>query len=439
MKLTSTKLATLACFAAFAAAVPAHADILEANMVSLRIQLRGQLLAENTDYGTGTDQRGDRTDFRFARFRLTLTGMMDETYGFQINTTSITSGTKTGVTGYGVSGQDTDSNDGNIRLHDGYFIANYYPWLNFKIGLTKNPLTRANLDGCFDPLTMDRSMFIFTAYGTVPAKASRDIGVSFWGKLADGRIVYQAAVFQGREGFTRTTNPMNQTTVVSSQTPSDNFLYVGRVHYSFWDKEESSGYEGSYLGDLKILTFGIGAAYEGAAVYKNVTSAGFVQNSETVDYTAFTADMMFEYPTPSGTYTLTSAYLKNHFDDAYKTNLNPGDRTANIGGGNGQKDGWYVRGAYLLPQTFGKAGRVQPYAYYENWDFASIAGVTEQNIKQKAYGFNWYITGNNNVRFTTEYQITEFEKPTALASGTGVNPTGFKETKSIRAMFQVAF
>ncbi len=439
MKLSLTKLGTLACFAALAVAVPAQADILEADMQSLRVQLRGQLMIENTDYGTGTDQRGDRTDLRFARFRLTITGMKDDTYGFLINTTSITSGTKTGVTGYGVSAQDTDSNDGNIRLHDGYFIANYYDWLNFKIGLTKNPLTRGNLDGCFDPLTIDRSAFIFSAYGTVPAKASRDIGVNTWGKLADGRVVYQAAVFQGREGFTRTTNPMNQSTVVSSQTPSDNFLYVGRVHYSFWDKEDTSGYEGSYLGDLKILTFGVGAALERAAVYKNVTSAGLVQNSETADYTAFTADMLFEYPTPSGTYTVTSAYLKNHFDDAYLTNLNPGDRSANIASVNGQKEGWYVRAAYLLPQTFGKAGKLQPFAYYENWDFAVIAGVTEQNIKQKAVGFNWFITGNNNVRFTAEYQINEFGKPTALASGTGVNPAGFTETKTIRAQFQVAF
>lgn len=122
------QLAALAFGAAISIPPPSFANILEANMISLQVQMRGQLLAENTDYGSGTAFEGNRTDLRFARF-LTLTGMMDETYGFQINTTSITSSTKTGSTGYGVSGQDVDSNDGNIRLHDGYFIANYYDWL----------------------------------------------------------------------------------------------------------------------------------------------------------------------------------------------------------------------------------------------------------------------------------------------------------------------
>jgi hypothetical protein len=440
MNLSTNKLGLLALVAALAAPAPVLANIIEANMKSLEVRLRGQLLAENTDYGSGTAFEGNRTDLRFARFRLTLTGMMDETYGFQINTTSISSSTKTGSTGYGVSGQDTDSNDGDIRLHDGYFIANYYDWLNFKIGLTKIPLTRGNLDGCFDPLGIDRSAFIFSAYGTVPAKTSRDIGVTSWGRLADNRVVYQASVFQGREGITRLTHPFTLASVTSSPTPSENFMYVGRVHYSFWDKEAASGYEGSYLGDLKVLTVGIGGIYEPSAVYRNVTSAGMVQNKETVDYTAFTADVLCEYPTTSGTYTLTSAYLKNHFDDAYKTNFNPGDRLANIGGLNGQKEGWYVRGAYLMPQTIGKKGKLQPYAYHESWDFAQISGVTEQNIKQQAVGINWYITGNNNVRFTLEYQRNKFAKPTAFANGTASPSVGTNTANTaIRGMFQVAF
>lgn len=425
---------------ALVASVTMSADIIEANMVSLEIKLRGQLLAESTDYGSGADFTGDRTDLRFARFRLTLTGMMDETYGFQINTTSVLGTTKSGSTGYSVTSQDTDYNDANIRLHDGYFIANYSEMLNLKIGLTKIPLTRGNLDGCFDPLTLDRSAFIFSGYGAVPTKTSRDIGVTSWGKLVDGRVVYQASVFQGREGFTRTTNPFTQASVVSSPTPSEDFMYVGRVHYSFWDKEAASGYEGSYLGDLKILTFGVGAAFEPNAVYKNVTSAGVIQNEETVDYSAFTADVLFEYPTPIGTSTITAAYLKCDFDDAFRTNLNPGDRLSNLGGVNGQKEGWYVRAAYLLPQTFGKKGKLQPYAYYENWDLAVIAGVTEQTITQKAVGFNYFITGNNSVRFTLEYQRNEFAKPTAFVTGLPTSSVGaFTENNSLRAMFQVAF
>ncbi|BET67883.1 hypothetical protein ASA1KI_28010 [Opitutales bacterium ASA1] len=420
----------------------AHADILDADMMSLRAQLRGQMLAELTDYGTGDDRLGDRTDLRFARFRLTLTGMYDENYGFQLNTQATYGTTKSGITGYSVSSDDTDNSQANIRLHDAYFIANYSDALNFKIGMSKIPTTRGNLDGCFDPLGIDRSMWMFTGYGTTPIKASRDMGVTAWGKLFGGRSVYQAGVFQGREGYARTTNPFTGAAVTSSMTPSDVFMYTGRIHYSFWDQEASSGYEGSYLGDLKVLTFGLAVAYESDAVYRNVTSAGVVLDSDTVDMTVFTADVLFELPTDSGTYTLTSAYLEKDFEDVYRTNLNPGDRLTNYGGVNGQKKGWYVRGAYLLPQTFGKEGRLQPYAYYEKWDVAFLAGVSEQTVTQKAVGVNWYIKGQN-VRFTLEALRNDFAKPSAMVGGrlnANNQPIDFyTENTNVRAMFQVAF
>lgn len=442
MKLSPSKLGALVVLSGLLGATTAQADILEANMVSLRVQLRGQLLAESTDYGAGNDRLGDRTDLRFARFRLTLTGMMDENYGFQINTQSIVSTTKGGITGYSLSGADTDNNDANIRLHDAYFIANYSDLLNFKIGLTKLPVTRGNLDGCFDPLGIDRSMWSFSGYGSTPIKASRDIGVSAWGKLFDGRSVYQIGAFQGREGFARTTHPFSGATVNSSMTPSENLMYTGRIHYSFWDAESTTGYEGSYLGDMKVFTIGLGGAYEPAAVYKNVTSAGVVTNDDTVDYTYVTADVLIEYPTPSGTYTLTAAYIKSDFEDVHYTNLNPGDRLTNYGGVNGQREGWYVRGGYLLPQTFGKEGKLQPYGYYEKFDVAALSGVTDQTVTQKAFGLNYYIRGQN-VRFTIEYLKNEFAKPTGLAGGL-VNTSNqpiflYSENTNTRAMFQVAF
>lgn len=436
--------AALAGFCGVLATTPAQAqtDIIT-DMISLRIQLRGQLLAEHTDYGSGNDRLGDRTDLRFARFRLTLTGMFDSTYGFQINTQSMAGTTKGGITGYSLSSADTDNNDANIRLHDAYFIANYNEKVNFKLGLTKIPMTRGNLDGCFDPLGIDRSMWSFTGYGTTPIKASRDMGVNLWGRAFGRRMVYQVAAFQGREGFARTTHPFSGATVNSSQTPSNTLLYVGRVHYSLLDVEaDGSGYQGSYLGDKKVLTFAVGLGHEADAIYKNVTSAGVVSNEQTVDYNAFTADVLFEYPTESGTFSLTSAYLNVDFDDVHKTNLNPGDRLTNYGGVNGQKKGWYARAGYLFPQKFGKEGKLQPYGYYEKFDLAALAGVTEQTVTQKAVGFNFYIRGQN-VRFTGEYLMNEFAKPTGMVGGR-VNASNqpidlITENKNIRAMFQVAF
>ena len=82
--------------------------------------------------------------------------------------------------------------------------------------MTKIPLTRANLDDCFGPLSLDRSMFVYSAYGSSPAKFSRDLGAVAWGGFASDRLRYYAALFQGREGLTKTNPPFSGAVVTSS-------------------------------------------------------------------------------------------------------------------------------------------------------------------------------------------------------------------------------
>jgi hypothetical protein len=330
---------------------------------------------------------------------------------------------KQGGLGYGVTAQDTDWNDRDVRIIDGYGIANFSDAINFKIGLTKIPLTRANLDDCFGPLSLDRSMFVYSAYGSSPAKFSRDLGIVAWGGFRDDKLRYFAAVMQGREGMTRTTHPFSGATVTSSIEPKSSFEYVGRVHYAFLDAEPGSGYMGSHLGESKIFTVGGGFAYEPSAVYKNVSAAGAVLNDETVDYSAIAADVMFEYPGKAGTITANAQYLKTDFEDAYKTNFNAGDRLANITGLNGQKNGYFLKAAYLFPGKLGKQTLVQPYVNYEDWSFAHLLGIDEQKISQYGGGVNLYIR-QQDVRLTAEYLKTTFDKATPLIGGR-VNPTTF--------------
>lgn len=59
------------------------------------------------------------------------------------------------------------------------------------------------------------------------------------------------------------------------------------------------------------------------------------------DYTAWTADVFFEYPLgATGTITPSGAHLNISFDDAYKGN-NPDPNSVGI---DGEKNGWYVQG-----------------------------------------------------------------------------------------------
>ena len=167
-----------------------------------------------------------------------------------------------------------------------------------------------------------------------------------------------------------------------------------------------------------------------------------MQNDETADYTAYAADMLFEYPTKAaGTFTVNAQYLKTDFEDAYKTNFNAGDRLANITGLNGQKDGWFAKAGWILPVKLGPQGLLQPYGIYESWKFAHLLGIDGQQITQYGGGLNYYVR-QQNVRMTMEYLKTEFDKPTGLIGGR-VDPTTFapvdKWTKygTFRLMLQV--
>lgn len=403
---------------------------------NIDISLKGQVFSETTDLGAGADNRGSRNDIHFQRLRLTLSGKFDDVWGFKWQSCGATGTTKQGSLGYGVSGQDTDPNDRDVRIIDAYVTADLSDALHFKIGLTKLPLTRANLDDCFAPLTQDRSMFVYTAYGSSPAKFSRDMGAVAWGGFFDHKLSYSLGAFQGREGYTAAVNPLNGTTYRSSMQPKNSLEYVGRVAYAFLDAEPGSGYAGSYLGQSTILTIGGGIAYQPSAVYKNVTNTGVIQNGDTVDYKAIAGDFLFEYPTANiGTFTLTGQYLKNDFNNAYLTNKNPGDLLASIGGLNGQKEGNYIKGAYLLPMTVGKEGLIQPYVLAENWRVAFLLGVTGQRIKQTGAGVNYYMHGQN-VRFTVEYLKTDFNTPTNLIGDVAGTTPKISSYNTYRMMLQ---
>jgi hypothetical protein len=409
----------------------------------LQFDLKLQVYIENTDFGSGPTGTDDRTDIHFQRSRLSITGMLNETWGMKFQTCGNTSTTKSPL-GYNFA-QPNDWNDRDIRIIDGYVIGNFTEAANMKLGLTKIPLTRANLDDCFAPLSLDRSMFVYTPDGGSPAKFSRDMGLSFWGGFREDKLKYWAMVSEGREGVFKWVLPgqitlpvpLTDPSYTSTPEPKSSLLYTARAHYSFLDPEPGSGYVGTYFGKKKVLTIGAGASYEPDAGYKNVAgpaSNTTPTNLETVDYFAYAADLLYEYPYSFGTVTLNGQYLKIDFDDAYKTNMNAADRNTVIAGPNGQKQGGFVKLAYMLPGKIGKEGRIQPYTFYERWFFGHLLGVNEQRIEQTGVGVNYYIKGQN-VRTTLEYLNTEFDKETALFGIT--DTTKVKDFKTVRLMFQV--
>lgn len=427
----------------------------------VQIDLKGQFYVENTSYGGGMKGDESRTDLHFMRNRFGLTGMIDETWGYKFQTCGNTGTTKMPVM-YSLSAQDNDWNDRDIRIIDAYAIANFNDHLNLKVGLTKIPLSRANLDDCFAPLSQDRSMFVYSAYGTSPAKFSRDLGGVAVGRFFDDRLTYFAGIFQGREGTTSAQVPLGPIAgmmATSSTAPKTNLQYVGRLTFDFLESEGGSGYQGTYFGEKKILNIGFGMAYQPQAAYRatsnvitysdGTTTAGpgkvpvkvgtSVDASKgTVDYTAFAADMMFEYPTSFGVPTVTAQYLKVDFDDAYKTSFSSAERLGVVSGMNGQKEGYYVKAAHILPFKIAKAGKIQPYGLYEDWKFAHLLGIDDQKVQQYGGGINYYVLGDQRVRVTAEYLRTNFDKLATLpVAGTAGYAT--KNFDTFRMMLQVVF
>lgn len=430
----------------------------------VQLDLKGQFYVENTSYGGGTKGDENRTDFHFMRNRLGLTGMIDDTWGYKFQTCGNTGTTKMPVM-YALSAQDNDWNDRDIRIIDAYAIANFNEHINLKVGLTKIPLSRANLDDCFAPLSQDRSMFVYSAYGTSPAKFSRDLGGVAMGRFFNDRLTYFAGIFQGREGTSSAQVPLGPIagmTATSTTAPKTNLQYVGRLTFDFLESEEGSGYQGTYFGEKKVFNIGFGMAYQPQAAYRATTNVitysdgttvakpGVVPvkvgsaadtSKGTVDYTAFAADMMFEYPTAFGVPTVTAQYLKVDFDDAYKTSFASAERLSVVSGMNGQKEGFYVKAAHILPFKIAKAGKIQPYALYEDWKFAHLLGIDDQKVNQFGGGINYYVLGDQRVRITAEYLKTDFDKKTALPVA-GVNPSSPYMAKSFdtfRMMLQVVF
>ncbi|MBS1115247.1 MAG: phosphate-selective porin, partial [Nitrospirae bacterium] len=144
------------------------------------------------------------------------------------------------------------------------------------------------------------------------------------------------------------------------------------------------------------------------------------------DYQAWTLDGFFEYPTTAGTFTISAAYLETDFDDAYQGG-DPDNRSI---GQNGEKNGWYAKAGYLLPKKVGP-GNLQFFGRYEEWKFAELSGIFDQEITWWALGANYLIKGQD-LRVTVQYSKTDYDKQDSTNPNT-------QDFDTVTAMLQFLF
>lgn len=392
-----------ACALGLVFAAPAAAEIKDACLTDsgavvkmgdksfLRLNYQFQLYGAWRD--TGPDDTDPSNEFYFRRNRLTFSGQASELVSFNIKLEA--SGDRTiGPV------EVVDEPVGEFDVIEAYATIDISRAFRITAGKMKIPFVREILEGCFSSLTLDRSLFVYT-----PFQRSRDTGVTVWGNLKQSRFQYMLAAMNGQQ---------------SGAAPEKSPRYSGRVHISLLDAEDSFGYSGTYLGSRMVFTIGAGAQYEPRAAYSDAVA----QTGEK-DYTAWTADIFIEYPIgTSGMITLSGAYLRTDFEKAYQGS-NP---NAGVMGIDGEKQGWYVKTGYLFIDKFGP-GQLQPFARYEEWEFAYLNDQYAQRVKWTGVGLNYLIDGQS-LRLTAEYSKTDFEDETSPSS---------KDFNTVIAMFQFGF
>ena len=73
-------------WAAVAALALAWAGPARAQDLDIKFEIKGQVFLETTDFGTGLDRQGSRTDIHFQRLRFVATGKYNDVWGFKFQT-----------------------------------------------------------------------------------------------------------------------------------------------------------------------------------------------------------------------------------------------------------------------------------------------------------------------------------------------------------------
>jgi len=319
----------------------------------LKLDYKGQFQLKNQDSGDD-----DTTEFNFRRNRLALMGAYGQNFSLYVQTEY-------------VEDNDYSSDDGDkFQLLDAVMRFKLNDSANLWVGKFKYNLTRENLEACEMPLTLDRSTLI-----RAPFVATRDKGVALWGNLFDNKFQYRVDAMNGADS-----------------NADSNIRYSARAHVSLLDPEKGYGYKGTYMGKKQVLT--IGAAYQ---FEDEVAMAG----SEAVDYAAWTVDLFAEYPVEDvGTFTLSGAYVDYDLDEAYKS----ASYDDGVVGMTGEKNGGYVKVGFMFPNM-----PLQLFARSENWSFAKLDNVYDQEIDFYGVGFNYYLRGQN-LKVTVEYSKCDYDQ-----------------------------
>lgn len=350
---------------------------------ALQIDYKGQFQMSVRDNGSGDDGDDTTTNFNFRRNRIALMGKYGDMLSMYVQT-EFTEDPNVGTLGV------SDRTGTEFQMLDAVMRFKFNDAFKVNVGKFKYGFSRENLEACEMPLTLDRSLFI-----RAPYVATRDMGVGIWGNFLEDKVQYRADVMEGRKAG-------------DTGNPDSSFRYTVRGHVSLLDAESDYGYKGTYMGKKQVLTIGAAYQYEPDVAYGDT-----VAKTGKSDYQAWTVDGFFEYPVEEvGTFTLSAAYADYDLDEAYKVSANVDSDAIGL---NGEKNGWYVKAGYMLPNL-----PLQFFGRYEQWSFAALNNIYDQDVTWYGGGVNYYIWGQN-LKLTAELSHTDFDDEGVVSGLQGAN------------------
>ena len=317
------------------------------------------------------DGKGDENlnDFILRRAYLYLKGQVTEYVSFFTHIAS----DKVGQEGLDDASLGLGS---GVAWRDLWVTFNLHEAFMIQMGRMYVPVTRAyGTTSTKSMMTLDLPFLQGGSRGGIfyAQKVGRDDTLVLWGNSIDGHLQYRFMVGEGVEG---------------SDNPDDNLRLAGRISVSLLEPETGWFNKGTYLGKMKVLSFGAGIDSQ-----KDLTLNDVAEQDNFV----WTADVFFDHPAGNGAFTLEAAYID--IDNCTQpqpqmyTDLAAGDDATN----------WYINAGYLISGV--GPGGLQPYFRYETVD------VDEKHETDFwSAGLNYYLKGHN-AKLTAGYMNVDPGNP----------------------------
>jgi hypothetical protein len=375
--------------------------------------------------GTGKDYS---SNFALQNARIYMAGQIHKYVKFAFNTECFNCNFGNGNVSTAFTGLTGFASNSNIGILDAIVQFEYNRYVNFWIGRTLVPTTRAELNGPYYHQThegfktpfypSDHSVnFAGGQFGVGAGSAGdflsgaglygRDDGVVFFGDLdvpqpwgSVGTLQYATMVSGGVRSSAGGLNKDGAS--LGGPNQSDSMMWSGRLTYNFLNPEKNPGYytSGGYYGgagDILAIAIGLSHQKDGAGT--------FLHSS---DFTGLTTDLLFEKVLDNnmGVFTFNAEY-KYFWADYDKIGSLGKTGTAGLGGVNAwaapdcacwfRGQAWQMYGLYLIPHKVG-IGRFQPYGR-----FVSVQPESSSKRTEIEGGVNYIIDGYN-ARISAFYQ-----------------------------------